>query len=58
MSFERYDDRIQWISEPDDGQTDALNKGLARAAGDVIAYLNSDDYYLPGAFDAGTPAVR
>jgi glycosyltransferase involved in cell wall biosynthesis len=52
----RYDDRIAyWISEPDRGQTDAINKGLARATGEVVAYINSDDYYLPGAFDAALP---
>ena len=52
----RYDDRIAyWTSEPDRGQTDAINKGLARATGEVVAYINSDDYYLPGAFDAALP---
>jgi glycosyltransferase involved in cell wall biosynthesis len=40
-----------WVSEPDRGQSHAINKGLAVSSGDVIAYINSDDYYLPGAFD-------
>lgn len=45
--LKKYDDRLTWISEPDDGQTDAINKGLTMASGEVIAYLNSDDVYLP-----------
>jgi glycosyltransferase involved in cell wall biosynthesis len=56
--LERYGDRLAWwVSERDEGQTDALNKGLARATGDIVAYINSDDYYLPGAFDAAVEAL-
>jgi glycosyltransferase involved in cell wall biosynthesis len=55
----RYDNRITWwVSEPDDGQTDALNRGIARATGDVIGYVNSDDYYLPGAFGHAVQLLR
>ncbi len=37
-----------WVSEPDKGPTDAINKGWEKANGEIIAYLNSDDAYLPG----------
>ncbi|MFA6518478.1 MAG: glycosyltransferase family 2 protein [Candidatus Shapirobacteria bacterium] len=40
-----------WQSKKDSGQVDALNQGLAKTNGDVIAYINSDDYYLPNAFN-------
>jgi len=45
----RYDKYIDyWISEKDKGQSDALNKGFAKTSGEIIAWLNSDDIYLPG----------
>ena len=45
----KYDKYLIWISEPDRGQSHAVNKGLLRANGEVIAFLNSDDLYEPGA---------
>ena len=56
--IKRYADRLAWwVSEPDEGQTHALDKGLGRATGAIVAYINSDDYYLPGAFDMAVTAL-
>ena len=43
-----YKGKIKWISEPDQGQTNALNKGLSMANGSIIGWLNSDDLYCAG----------
>lgn len=47
-----------WISEPDNGQSQAINKGIRKAAGDIINWLNADDYYEPNALSAVADAFR
>jgi hypothetical protein len=47
--LKKYEGRLTWISEKDRGQADAINKGFRMARGEILAWLNSDDTYLPGA---------
>jgi glycosyltransferase involved in cell wall biosynthesis len=52
-----YSGRIRWVSEPDRGQAHAINKGWRQSSGSIVAYLNSDDVYLPGAIARGVAAL-
>jgi glycosyltransferase involved in cell wall biosynthesis len=56
--LERYAKKLaSWVSEPDEGQAHALNKGFARATGEVFGWLNADDTYEPGAVRAAIEAL-
>jgi len=46
--LKRYENRLVWLSEKDQGQADAINKGFRMARGEILGWLNSDDTYLPG----------
>jgi len=50
--LERYRDRVSFVSEKDGGQSDAVNKGMLAARGEIIGWLNSDDVYYPGAINS------
>jgi glycosyltransferase involved in cell wall biosynthesis len=50
--LKKYSDKINWKSEKDNGQTNAINKGLKIATGEIVAYLNSDDTYKTNALSA------
>jgi glycosyltransferase involved in cell wall biosynthesis len=50
--LKRYEGRLRWVSEPDRGTADAINRGFELSQGEVFAFLNADDFYLPGAISA------
>lgn len=57
--IKKYSENINWwVSEPDKGQANGINKGLRRATGDIIAWLNSDDFYKPGAITSAVQALQ
>jgi glycosyltransferase involved in cell wall biosynthesis len=49
--LKKYTDRCTWTSEKDEGQSDAINKGLLKATGEIVGWLNSDDTLAPGALE-------
>jgi glycosyltransferase involved in cell wall biosynthesis len=55
IDFLKSSNDLIWISEPDKGQSDAMNKGFNMSTGDIIVYLNADDYFLPNAFNTVVP---
>ena len=55
--IKRYSERLTgWVSEKDKGQADGINKGFKRSLGEIVAWLNSDDRYLPGAVSSAVVA--
>lgn len=57
--IKKYEDRLAWwVSQKDKGHADALNKGFARATGEILAWLNSDDIYFPNAISEAVSILK
>jgi len=57
--IQQYADKLSgWLSEPDQGQGDAINKGFQRSQGEILAWLNSDDLYRPGAISRAVSVLQ
>jgi glycosyltransferase involved in cell wall biosynthesis len=57
--IQKYANRLAgWVSERDLGQSDAINKGLKQATGELVTWLNADDFYLPGSLQAAAQVYR
>ena len=50
--LKHYDDQLSWVSEQDDGHSDAINKGILRSSAPIVGWLNSDDIFYPGALNS------
>jgi hypothetical protein len=56
--IKKYESKLAgWVSEKDQGQADAISKGFARCTGEIVAWINSDDYYLPNAIRSAAEAL-
>jgi hypothetical protein len=56
--LQSYGERIWWRSRADRGQCDAINEGMRRGRGEIVAWLNSDDFYYPGAVRKAVTALQ
>jgi glycosyltransferase involved in cell wall biosynthesis len=55
--LKKYEDRLRWQSAPDRGTADAINRGFALGKGEVLAFLNADDLYLPAAVSTAVASL-